>query len=288
MQLNFFGNKRRGGAVHKDCEEIERNMSEADQDMMRSLIGLAGRLEPPAATDHRAQFLILVDRARGTATPEARPVLPQAGKKRLLVLAGAAVLATAAATGVSAAGRVSEVTGNVQDVLEALNITDRTPDAADVHIDDIPQPNGAENPVGGPNNAGEHANDNAQHGLDTAAEGGENAGDGIQNASDEGLEHADDHALDGPNEGLVDPDGGQQPSLDLPDETVEPDGPQGSHGDLPDEANDSASERADNALDGADNGNVELPDEANDHAEDGGENAHIPENVPDHVDVPLP
>jgi hypothetical protein len=102
------------------------------------------------------------------------------------------LLATLAAGGVAAASAgVSDVAGDVSGVLSALEITDRTPDAADEHIDAISKP---DTPAGGGQSNGpdDNANDNAE-------EGAENANDGIGNsqASEQGLDHANDNAFDG-------------------------------------------------------------------------------------------
>ena len=60
--------------------------------------------------------------------------------KRTIATAGAALILVGAAATVGAAGGVSDVAGNVEDVLDALHITDRTSVVAGEHIDAIEQP----------------------------------------------------------------------------------------------------------------------------------------------------
>jgi hypothetical protein len=242
---------------------------EADREFTARLARLAARIEPTDPSAQRAQLLALVVRKRSQTKKEERPPMRRLLQKKTVALAGAAALLVSATATVGAAGGVSEVAGNVQDVLAALSVTDRTPAEADIHIDAIEQPE-PQGDGAGPDTGTDHADENAQHGLDTAAERGDNAGDGMQNASDQGLDNADEHALDAP--------GGEPPAADPEQADVE----------LPEEANDNAAEGAGNAQDEADNGGVELPGEAAGQADAGGGNAQIPDAVPDNVDLPLP
>ncbi|MDP9236936.1 MAG: hypothetical protein M3P30_05990 [Chloroflexota bacterium] len=115
------------------------------------------------------------------------------GRKRL-ALAAAVVVFGGAATAASAAHGVSDVAGSPAAVLEALHITDRTPDVADGHIDAIDGGQAENEDADSPdaNSPNEHANDNA-------SEGAGNADDGINNsnASDTGLGHASPNASNG-------------------------------------------------------------------------------------------
>ncbi len=62
------------------------------------------------------------------------PILMQTFRKRALAVAGAAVILVGAAATAGAAGGVSDVTGNVDDIFAALQITDRTPKVDVCHI----------------------------------------------------------------------------------------------------------------------------------------------------------
>jgi hypothetical protein len=258
--------------LYREAEEVSLNQEPesaaseefaAHRQVIDDLNQLATHIQPTNSAADRAKLLSLLAEKRIRQTREETPMIQKLLQKRTAAFAGAAVLLVGAALSAGAApGGVSDVAGNVQDVLAALNITDRTPDAADGHIEDIQQPEGTGE---GLDTAGAHANDAAQHGLDTAAEGADNAGDGIENASDEGLDHANENALDGPAGGP-------------PDAT-----------ELPEDADDNAAEGSDNAPQESDNGDAELPGDADDHAENGGGNADVPDGViPDIVDLPLP
>lgn len=191
-------------------------------------------LQPGHVEESRERLFLAVAQQRAAS----RPVKERAvfdlllGKKRLALVA-ADVLAIGAVGAVGASGGVSDAAGNVNDVLAALNITDKTPDVADGHIDAIEQPDGA----------GEDANDNAN---ENASDGAENADDGINNgdASDTGLDNAADNASDGSGnaddapDGLPDLPDDADGALDDVDPGVPADAPVDDHADLPDEASD--------------------------------------------------
>ena len=65
---------------------------------------------------------------------ETLPILMQTFRKRALAVAGAVVILVGAAATAGAVGGVSDVTGNVDDIFAALQITDRTPKVDVCHI----------------------------------------------------------------------------------------------------------------------------------------------------------
>lgn len=228
-----------------------------DTALIERLLAAGQSVQPGHAEEGRERLLRAVAQRRATSRPwkERTPVFDLLlGKKRLAFIA-AGVLAVGAAGAVGASGGVSDAAGNVNDVLAALNITDKTPDVADEHIDAIEQPGGAEDADASVN---ESANENASEGADNADDGINNS-----NASDEGLDHAADNASEGAGNADAASDG-------LPEQADErADGAPGTEGanvpDLPD--------AADDALDDVDPGvpadapaddHADLPDEAND------------------------
>jgi hypothetical protein len=189
--------------------ELQRAYA-ADVRIMRQLGRLADQGEPANPAIGRARLLAAVVQKRSQSPEkERRPMIGRLLTGRALALLATAGIFAGGAVTVGASGGVSGAAGNVNDVLATLHITDRTPDQADAHLDDIEQPDGSGKPSdvppaehgGGLSNAEQHADDNntnAQHGLDNAAEGSDNAGQKIYNASQQGLDHANSHLLDEP------------------------------------------------------------------------------------------
>ncbi len=187
--------------------ELERAFA-ADRRLMRQLGRLAAASAPVNPAIGRATLLAAVARERDHLQDrERRPAIGRLLTGRALALVATAGIFAGGAAAVGASGGVQNAAGNAGDVLAALHVTERTPDQADTHLEDIQQPDGSGKPAdvppaghgGGPSNAEQHATDNADHGLQNAADGGENAGQGIQNASPKALEHANSHAIDGPS-----------------------------------------------------------------------------------------
>ena len=214
--------------------------SAGDDALIEKLLATPTPFPEPDLWRSEARLLAEVRRcqqARAGARKERRG-MPFVLTRKGFTLAAAGVLALGAASTAGASGGVSDAAGNVGDVLAALHVTDRTPDAADEHIDAIEQPDGQSGAQG------DEANGNA-------SEGAENADDGINNsnASDEGLDHAADNA----SEGAGNADGEHGPSA------------------LPTQANEHTEDGAEssNVEPGvSDNSSVppdvELPDEATD------------------------
>ena len=207
---------------------------DADRQLTDELL-LGASLPLPDLSRGRDRLMAEVRRCR--TSREERPAMRFSLSRKSFAFAAAGLLAVGAIGTVGTSGGVSDVAGNVGDVLAALNVTDRTPDVADEHIDAIEQPDGAPDGAGS-SGLDEHANDNASEGAD-------NADDGINNssASETGLDNAADNASEG--SGNADAEHG---SGDLPDpadgalEEVDPgppaDSPAEEHTDLPEQAGD--------------------------------------------------
>ena len=232
----LYRNSEDGGDV-PDVDPAARETFEADRELTGQLTQLAASVQPIDASPEREALLARVREKKSLQVEKGLPVFKRLLNTRTLVAAGAAVLLLGAAATVGASGGVSEVAGSVNDVLAALRITDKGPDGEGPEI--------AGGQEEGLANASENANENAEHGLDNAAEGSDNAGQGIENASDQGLAHANDNALDGPNR----PDTG---------------GPA-----LPTQVNEHAAD----GPNGPDSGGPQLPTQANEGAPDGSNNA---------------
>ena len=196
-----------GEQVPSDMDPALQAAFAADEQLIQQLGRLADRSGPAHPAIGRATLLTQVARKKSCARDEERT--PMIGRlltgRALALLATAGIFAGGAVT-VGASGGVSGAAGNVNDVLAALHVTDRTPNQADAHLDNIDQPDGSgkpdaasATPGGGRSNAGQRADDNAGHGLQNATEAAGNAGQGIQNAAPRGLDHANGHATDGPS-----------------------------------------------------------------------------------------
>ena len=246
----LYRSSESGGDV-PDVDPAARETFEADQELTSQLSQLAASVQPIDASLKREALLARVRERKSLQVEERLPAFRQLFQKRTLVAGGAAVLLLGAAATVGASGGVSDVAGNVEDVLEALQIMDKGPDA------EHPDVSGGQEE--GLEHAGEHANENAEHGLDNAAEGSDNAGDGIGNASDQGQEQASETALDGPS------------------------GPNSEGPTLPTQANQHAS-------DGPDNGEGARPESPGQSTEDHGSPDGTPEatEVPEATETPEP
>ena len=227
-----------------------------DEALMTRISQRVPSVPPPnlAMGQERLFAALSVERALSpTSGGERRMIGKLLTARGLAALTAAAIFAGGAAT-VGASGGVSGAAGNVEDVLATLHVTDRTPDQAGTHLDDITQPTDSGKPedAGQPEdsgkpadtglpNASEHAGDNAAHGLENATEAAGNAGEGINNAASQGLDHADDHALDGPASDKT-------PAAGLPPQANEHanDAPAGAPPPLPTQASSHADDRPDN------------------------------------------
>ena len=237
QQLRELYQHSEDGGDMPDVDPAAREMFEADQQLTGQLSQMASSMQELDPSSERETLLSRVAEQKSLRQTEKVPMLKQLFQKRTMAMAGAAVLALGAVATVGAAGGVSDVAGSVNDVLAALQITDRGPDAE----------HPAEHPdVSSGQQAGlDDTDDNADNGLGNAAEGSDNAGQGIDNASDQGRDNANDNALDGPSR----PDG---------------EGPT-----LPTQANDHAADGPNNAENATpelpDQAAPDLPDQANDH-----------------------
>jgi hypothetical protein len=210
-----------------------------DSALIERLQSLTSSLQPGQVEAGRERLLRAVAERRAASSPRERttPLALMLGRKRLALVA-AGVLAIGTAGAVGASGGVSDAAGNVNDVLAALHVTDRTPDVADEHINDGGQPGEGGDASGA--SPDENANDNASGGAG-------NADDGINNgsASDAGLDHAADNATDGSENADGAHDGLPGEASDHADDAVDDadpgvpaDAPANDHADLPDEAGD--------------------------------------------------
>jgi len=203
--------------------------SEAEAALISRLQALMASPDPQRAGEGRARLLSEVASRRNSSPQSSQrtPVLDLLLGRKRLALAAIAVVALGAAGAVGASGGVNDSAGNVGAVLDALHITDRTPDQADSHIEDA---GGA-----GTNSPDGNADDNA-------SEGSGNSDDGINNsnAADEGLENADDNASEGSGNA-------EDGAANGDDHATDP--PQGPAPALPTQANDHASDGAGNASD---------------------------------------
>lgn len=129
-----------GGNVRDAGPELQQEFA-SDQRLMEQLGRFAARSAPANPAIGRATLLAAVARQRSQSPEEdPRPMIGQFLTGRALaLLATAGIFAGGAAT-VGASGGVSGAAGNVQDVLSALHITERTPDQADGHINGVGQP----------------------------------------------------------------------------------------------------------------------------------------------------
>ena len=177
-----------------EADEPSRQAFAADEKLIAQMTRLAAQTEPNETSLARATLLARVARKKSHSEEE-MPMIRQLFQKRTIAVAAAATLLLGAAVTVGAAGGVSDVAGNVADVLDELNIIDRTPDQADTHIDGIQQPDGQESAADGMETANDHADGNASDGLGTAAdaqnqevalpdEASDNAEDGAANGDD--------------------------------------------------------------------------------------------------------
>ena len=255
------------GSPAPDASPSNRQAFEDDQNLIDQLTQLSASAAPSDPSLERGKLLSRVAELKSAESTVEVPIMRKILQKRTLAAVGAAVILVAGAATVGATGGVSDVAGNVGDVLAALNITDKTPDEADGQIDANEQPDVADDHEGGLDTATEDADENAQHGLDHATDETANVSDGNENA-EHGLDHASDAAPDGPNN-----DGEHPGDVPLPTQANE-------------HANDAAPDGPNN--DGEHPGDVPLPTQANEHATDGGESPSLPDAVPDTVDVPLP
>ena len=242
------------GSLTVEADQPSSQAFEADQELITRLTQLAAQAEPADPALQRATLLARV--ARKKSQPEEEiPMIRQLLQKRTVAVVAAATLLLGGAVGVGATGGVSDVAGNVADVLAELNITDRTPDAAYAQIDAIQQPDGPASPdasgsaVDGMETANGHADDNASDGLGTAAD--------AQNQEVDLPEEASGNAADGANNA---DDGAENGDVELP----------------------AAADAA------ANNADVDLPAEAEAGAANGDDNPSLPDEVPDGVVVPLP
>ena len=107
--------------------------TEAPDTLIEQLTSCSGVV--PEADLSRGETLLLaaVRHARGAAIEkERRSMRFNFFNKRGFAFAVAGALALGTVGAVGASGGVSDVAGNVGDVLAALNVTDRTPDAAGI------------------------------------------------------------------------------------------------------------------------------------------------------------
>ena len=259
QQLRELYRSLEEGSDVPDVDPTARETFEADRELTGQLTQLAASVQLIDASPEREALLARVREKKSLQVEKELPMFKQLLQKRTLVAAGAAVLLLGAAATVGAAGGVSNVAGNVEDVLETLRIMDKGPDGEGPGI--------AGGQEDGLDNASENANENAEHGLDTAAEGSDNAGDGIENASDQGLDHANENALDGPNnEGPALPTQANEHAAEGSDNATD------ATPELPGQANDEASSDHGSPEDGPD-----LPSQADDRATEGGDNANVPD-----------
>lgn len=207
-----------------------------DADLIEALRSASQSLQPYHVEEGRERLLRAVaeQRAATRRTQKASPMFDLLLGRKRLALVAAGVLAVGAASAVGASGGVSDAAGNVNDVLAALHVTDKTPDVADEQIDAIEQPDG------GPEGSDASANENASEGADNADDGINNS-----NASDTGGDHAADNASEGSGNADSAPDGLPEQAdehaddaADNPDPGVSEDVPANDNADLPDQAED--------------------------------------------------
>ena len=135
--LSWFRNRR---LSHQNLQELYRSSEqgtplpevdseaqvqfEADQRIIDQLSGLASSASPRDVSQQRGALLSRVAKEREARVADERvPMLIRGIPKRTVVLAGAAAILMAAAATVGATGSVGDVTDNVNDVLEAVQIT---------------------------------------------------------------------------------------------------------------------------------------------------------------------
>ncbi len=122
-----------GGDV-PDVDPAVREMFEADQELTGQLTQLAASVQPIDAPPEREALLARVREKKSLPVEKGLPVFKQLLNTRALLAAGAAVLLLGAAATVGASGGVSEVAGNVEDVLGALQITSGSSNVEVCHV----------------------------------------------------------------------------------------------------------------------------------------------------------
>jgi len=155
---------------------------EADQRVIDELTRLASIVRPSPPEAQRAQLLALLAEKKNERSLSKPALAGLRASRSFAAIAAATIILTSGVIAVSAApGGVGNLSGNIQDALESLHITDHPPDEGDNQ-----------------NGSDQHNNSSQPVGLDTPNDhANDHAGDGIDNASDQGLDHATDHALDG-------------------------------------------------------------------------------------------
>jgi uncharacterized cupin superfamily protein len=114
-----------------------RDEFEADQQLIDRISELASSAGPTDAALQRSALLSRVaEKRKGLHVEEGTPMLRQLLRKRTLAGAGAAILLVGAAATVGAAGGASHITGTAEDVLDVLQITNRTPKVDICHVPD--------------------------------------------------------------------------------------------------------------------------------------------------------
>ncbi|MCH8816085.1 MAG: hypothetical protein IH957_13535 [Chloroflexi bacterium] len=136
QQLRELYRSSEDGDDMPDVDPAVREMFEADQELTSQLSQLAASVQPIDAPPEREALLARVREKKSLPVEKGLPVFKQLLNTRTLVAAGAAVLLLGAAATVGASGGVSEIAGNVEDVLDALQITSGSSTVEVCHVPD--------------------------------------------------------------------------------------------------------------------------------------------------------